>query len=227
MIRTPSLLLAPLLLAACAAPASPAREQVAQTSATPTASIAPSATAPPSPAPKDTAAMNNSDPLEADSPPDPPPSGPPPFEIRLRVTAGPGLEVTVRNKSSRSQRYLHDSLLQPSRLELTSPGGRAVKPFDSREIAKFDTRVRKAMFEEIGPGEEAALYEVQITPDQHGKEIYWGPYQFSNLAPGTYRARVVWQSEIDTYFDDSNARRRVRGVWKGTVTSNEVKIRVP
>jgi hypothetical protein len=173
--------------------------------------------------------MNTCAPPDTGSPPDsnPPPSGPPPFELRLHVTAGPGLELTLRNKSSRSQRFLHDFLLQPSQLELVSPGGRAVKPFDSREIAKFDTRVREAMFEEIGPGKEAALRDEQIAPGEGGKEIAWGTYKFTKLTPGTYRARVVWKSEIDTYVDDSNAICRMPGVWKGTVTSNEVKIRVP
>jgi hypothetical protein len=254
MIRALSLLLAALLVAACAAPASPAREHAAQTSAStppslaasiapsaraptslapsataPAASIAPSATAPPSPAPTDTADVNNSDPLEAGSPPNPPWSGPPPFELRLRVTTEPDpmLEVTLRNKSSRPQRFLHDSYLQPSQLELISPRGRAIEAFDGRAAMKFDTSVHAWMFQELGPGKEAAVYYTKIVPAEGGHEVYWGPYELRNLAPGTYLARVVWRSEVDTYLDDANDSRRLRGVWKGTVTSNWVKFRIP
>jgi hypothetical protein len=144
-----------------------------------------------------------------------------PLEIRLTATKN-GVRATLRNLSSTTQTVLHDSLLQPSSLELTGPGGSVITPFDSRSIKKFDNTVRESSFTDIGAGKEIPLFDAEV---QNG-ELRWGPYQYKKLAPGTYTAKAVFHSAVDSYQDGGSTKKKA-GVWLGTVTSAPVTFQVP
>ena len=247
--RTLSTLLVPLLLAACAAGGPAPHEQAGQIgSRSREASPGQRATVLPPPAahdasppPSASASPDKSPPTDAGASPDssPPPRASAPltdsppsnvpalFEIRLRVTKAPELELhaTLHNKSNRAQPCFFDNARQPSELELIGPGGRAIEPFDERATAYYDPMVHDWMFRTLGAGEDVELGWTRLGHRDEGSAIIqWGLYRFTNLAPGIYRARVVWRSEVDTCYDDRQVHRRVPDVWIGSVTSNTVQL---
>ena len=156
-----------------------------------------------------------------------PPSGGKPvntaavYEIRLESPAPGALRATLRNTSGAVQHVLHDAYRQPSSLQLVDAGGRAVEAFDTRTVKKFDATVVREQFTDLGPGREVVLFDEKVTSGDRGKKLRWGPYEL------TVGARVVWKSAVDTYDDGAGGHLKLGGVWLGSVTSNEVDLRVP
>ncbi|MFO0756451.1 MAG: hypothetical protein U0359_08165 [Byssovorax sp.] len=205
------------------APSAPPASAVTVSSAPPPAESAPTAAASPSAPP--------AAPAVSDPDPDAPPDTKTPFELRLRVDKSddaPMLVLTLRNVSPRVQRYLHDCLLQPSTLTLRSPSGAALTAFDGRTTMKFDNTVYRRSFSDIAPGGEVELVQAFPSPDDPGSELTFCSFRFSKLRVGTYRAKAVWKSAQNTYFDKpSRSTKKLGAVWLGTLTSNEVSFKIP
>lgn len=148
-----------------------------------------------------------------------------PFDIVLEV-AGDTLRAAIVNRSSSEQTMLHDPYVQPARLVLRDKRGRNVEPFDTRSVKKYDNAVHAWMYETLAPSGRRVLVEAAIERDaKRTYRIAWGPYIFEGLAAGPYRAHVVWESEHDTWTDDG-VSGEVEDVWKGTVVSNEVGLKL-
>ncbi|MDR3702951.1 MAG: hypothetical protein P4L56_25115 [Candidatus Sulfopaludibacter sp.] len=148
-----------------------------------------------------------------------------PWELRLSVAGGVKLRAVLHNRTQTRQTYLYDSDLQPLELVLTAPSGQQIEPFDSRSAAKFDNTIYREMYRQAGPDSDVTLTEASVGP---GHSLQWGPFQFTNLAAGVYRAAAAWHSRTNQYYDPKAKRTAVlKDVWMGTVTSNTVEIHVP
>lgn len=145
-----------------------------------------------------------------------------PFEIALVASQGM-LRATIKNVSSSPQPLLHNTDLQPSSLALTAPDGTHPAPFDARSIKKFDNTVHAESFTGIAAGQQTRLFEERVKKG----ELTWGPYRWTKLPAGAYKARVVFVSAIDSYKDDTGKQLRHPGVWLGCVESNAVEFSVP
>ncbi len=146
-----------------------------------------------------------------------------PWELRLSI-AGTKLSAVLHNRTQTRQTYFYDSDLQPVELMLTGASGQRIEPFDSRSTAKFDNTVYREMYRQAAPDGDVTLTEASVAPD---RSLQWGPFQFTNLAAGDYRAHAVWRSQTNQYYDPKGKRTGVlKDVWMGTVTSNTVEIHV-
>jgi len=146
-----------------------------------------------------------------------------PWELRLSI-AGSKLSAVLHNRTGARQTYLYDADLQPVELTLTAASGERIEPFDERSAAKFDNTVYREMYRQAAPRADVALMEAAVAPD---RSLRWGPFQFTNLAPGVYHAYAVWRSKTNQYYDPKAKRTAVlKDVWLGSITSNTIEIQV-
>lgn len=153
-----------------------------------------------------------------------------PLELRLAFGAGPGLVAEIANLSKVPQSYLHDSFHQPSRLVLKSADGKTLKPFDSRAIMKRSNVLEADMYDSVEPGEADTLLDETFTASDDGTtwELSWGPFRYEGLVPGKYKAKVTWKSLKDSWSDsEAGTTGRVKGLWKGTLKSQELAFELP
>jgi len=149
-----------------------------------------------------------------------------PFEIRLTVR-GSNLEAVLVNRSSEKHLLLHDARLQVSTLELVPPIGGPPKPYDSRLISKYDTKLYCHLFVPLRPGTKFKLGSAQFQKKREGFTGQWGPYIFDEVPAGEYKARVIWHNERDACYDESIQKmRKLPDVWRGMVRSNQVTLRL-
>jgi hypothetical protein len=135
---------------------------------------------------------------------------------------------TLHNGTDRSFWILHDTYLQPSRLEVTQPDGTIAAAFDTRATKKFDATIRKENFRQIEPNSELALFDLRVTPQGDAFELRWGPYRIGPLPPGSYQATVIWEARETQYFDDASGKKKtLEGAFVGTVRSPAVPLRLP
>jgi len=147
-----------------------------------------------------------------------------PWELRLSVTDGIKLRVGLHNRSRTAQVYLYDFNIQPTELILIAPSGKRIEPFDSRSLEKFDNTVYREMYRQAAPGSDVILTEASL---ESGSNLRWGPFEFTNLPAGAYRAQAVWHSKTNHYYDPKSKRTGVvKDVWLGAVTSNTVEVTV-
>lgn len=151
---------------------------------------------------------------------------PAPFVITLTQTQERELRAIIKNQSTEPQMVLHDSDLQPSILMLTVQG-KEVPSFDSRSIKKFDNTVYRSSYTTLPPEGELELGRAQFKASGRTYQVRWGPYQFDQLAPGHYKARVGFKSDRDEWVDDDTEERGKHQLWKGMVLSNEVEVHLP
>lgn len=138
-----------------------------------------------------------------------------------------GLEARLHNRSNASVWLLLDADLQPSRLTLTGPNGRTAQPFDERTRRKFDTSVSDAMYTEIAAGSSVVLASESFELSSGTYELKWGPYLFSELPPGSWRAQVELESKITWVTKGGQEQPAQHRVWKGKLQSNELTITLP
>src|SRR5262245_335211 len=111
-----------------------------------------------------------------------------PWELRLSAADGVRLRAVLYNRTKTPQTYLYHSKIQPTELVLTAQSGERVEPFDTRAEAKFDNTVYREMFRQAAPSSDVTLTEASVESD---RTLRWGPFLFTNLAPGVYRATAV------------------------------------
>lgn len=150
-----------------------------------------------------------------------------PLEIRTSLDRGPTLKASLRNRSSATQWVLHDLRLQPSELALIDANGGVVPSRDARDAMKFDNTVRRDSYKPLAPGASLDLFQAKAVKKDGRYQMEWGPYRFSGLAPGPYRARVRWTSAHRDVVEEDGSVREMNGVWLGTVTSAEFTVRLP
>jgi hypothetical protein len=148
-----------------------------------------------------------------------------PFEIRLTVS-GTELRAMLVNTSPSRQVLIHDAHLQPATLELISATGSEHKPYDSRTIMKIDATPYCKLFPTLAPGKKLELGSVRFGKSRDGYKGQWGPFNFEELPPGDYLARVSWLSERAQCLDENPPRqmRKLPTVWRGIVRSNQVTL---
>jgi hypothetical protein len=150
-----------------------------------------------------------------------------PFEIRL-TGSGDELRAVFINKSSTEQKLLYDPNIQASALELVPAIGSRPKPYDSRLIKKVDNTPYCYLFMTLAPGKKLVFVSGRFRKTRDGYAGQWGPFNFDEVAPGKYTARVIWTSEREQCFDQSTGKmRKLPGIWKGLVWSNEAELRLP
>lgn len=136
--------------------------------------------------------------------------------------------ATLRNHSDRAFWILHDSYLQPSRLEVTQADGSLAPSFDTRATKKFDNTVRKSAFRRLDPGGELPLFQLSVSETDSAYELRWGPYRIGPLPRGKYSAAVVWEAHETHYFDEESQKKRaLDGAFVGTVRSATVAFDLP
>jgi hypothetical protein len=127
---------------------------------------------------------------------------------------------TLRNGTGRAYSVLHDSNLQPSRLEVTDAQGKVAPVFDQRSIMKFDNTVRKEAFVRIESGAELPLFPLRINPREDRFELGWGPFLIGPLPVGHYTGTVIFEAREEHYFDEATrTKKRLGDAWVGTVRS--------
>jgi len=150
-----------------------------------------------------------------------------PFEIRL-IAKGPELKAMLVSRSAAEQPLLHDAHLQAATLELVSSVGIGPKPYDSRLIMKYDTKPYCQLFQTLSPGKKLELGSVRFQKARDGYAGQWGPFNFEEVPPGDYQARVTWHSDRGQCFDESiRQMRKVPSLWRGMVRSNQVTLHLP
>ncbi len=151
-----------------------------------------------------------------------------PMRIQLSSAGRHGLKAVLENCSSHEQTVLHNDRLQPCKLVLVDSAGKEVPSFDTRSIEKFDNTVYRSMYVTLPDREKIVLHDVRFTKEKKdGFELFWNPYQFEHLKPGIYRAYVTWHSSEDSWTDsETGGGGMLEGVWKGTITSNSVTVRL-
>ena len=148
-----------------------------------------------------------------------------PFELVLVAGDGPSLRVLLRNATVTDQWILHDDVAQPSSLVLLDAKGKPVAASDERQGAKPVEGVSKKDFLAVSSGGAVTLREEPFVADGARYQLHWGPYVFTGVPPGDYRARAVMTSAADTWTDRKTHQRGViKGLWKGKLESNEVRI---
>ncbi len=132
------------------------------------------------------------------------------------------------NHSGAAALVLHDALLQPSRLELSSADGKPLAPEDTRAVKKFDQNAYEESFQSVPAGGELALFELEVTASGDSFELAWGPFRFHAVPRGHYRARVSFESVRKEYVDPETRRsRELPGVWLGSAKSSLVTLSIP
>lgn len=167
------------------------------------------------------------------------PSANAPFEITLSL-AGRTIVAVIRNCSPAPQKLLYDIWLQPSTLILTDRSGQEVRAFDEREVMKYDNTVFCRRFATLPPGKEMPLGESRTNIAGRAGDflLYWAEFTFTNLKPGYYTAKVVWESRIDECINLGSRSDIVKhkgplpivkmgNIWKGKVVSNEIEAHLP
>lgn len=149
------------------------------------------------------------------------------IDVQLSFSGDSLLQARATNTGSAPIRFVHQSGLQPSRLVLRDGRGVEIRPFDNREISKFDRTVYDHSFLTLDPGEETDLgYAIFVQLGSGTYRAAWGPFEFENVQPGEYSARVVFASRIDAP-TDSPERTPIAGVWTGTAESRMLRVRLP
>jgi hypothetical protein len=147
-----------------------------------------------------------------------------PFEIHL-TPSGSELKAVFVNRSSSEQKLLQEGHLQATTLELISSTGSTHKPYDSRLIKKYDTTPYCYLFQTLAPGKKRVLASVRFRKARDGYAGEWGPFNFEEIPPGDYQARVTWLSERTQCFDEGTRQmRKLPSVWRGVVHSNQVTL---
>jgi len=150
-----------------------------------------------------------------------------PFEIRL-IANGPALEAVLISHSPSAQKLLHNAHMQPATLELIASTGSRHKPFDPRKLMKVDTTPYCHLFQTLAPHSKLELSAVSFRRSRDGYEGQWGPFNFEELPPGDYQARVTWLSERGECVEENPRQtRKLPGVWRGVVHSNQVTLHLP
>jgi hypothetical protein len=151
-----------------------------------------------------------------------------PLEIHL-IASDSLLKAVLVNRSSSEQKLLCGPRLQASTLELfsTTTGSRP-KPYDSRKIGKFDATPYCHLFQTIEAGKKMLLAAVHFRKSRDGYSGAWGPFNFDELPPGDYQARVTWLSERSQCLDDGTGKMsRLPSIWRGVIQSNQVTLHLP
>jgi hypothetical protein len=143
----------------------------------------------------------------------------------LVATEGPSLRAVLRNASVSEQWVLHDDVLQPSSLVLFDALGNQLTGVDERSNKTMDNTIAKSAYRPVASGSALTLRDQPFVAEGGQYSLRWGPYVFSGVAPGVYRARAVLKSVADQWTDKQTLKRGVmKGLWKGTLESNEVNI---
>jgi len=151
-----------------------------------------------------------------------------PFDIRLRATAGPSLTAHLINVSPKSQIALHDLDLQPSEPRLIDEKGAAIHFVDRRQLKKYDTTPYRYLYKSLAVREEFPLLERKFEPQNGAYHFEWGPFGVDGLAPGAYRAKIIWKSALDSWVDSETGNTgKWRDIWLGEIHSNEVSLQLP
>src|SRR5262249_20494378 len=105
--------------------------------------------------------------------------------------------------------------------------GKTLVPFDERTRQKFDRTVHEVDFEKLAPGEEMQLGEEvfeRVSPGLY--TLRWGPFRFREIPAGRWRVHVIFESRIDRGVEYTGRSGLVPNVWKVSVQSNTVEIRL-
>jgi hypothetical protein len=150
-----------------------------------------------------------------------------PFEIRL-TAIGPDLKAVIVNRSPSEQMLLHGPHLQLATLELISSTGSVHKPYDSRLMMKYDATPYCGLFRTVAPKKKIELGSISFRQSRDGFSGQLGPFNFDELPPGDYQARVTWLSERSQCLDEATRKmRKLPTVWRGVVHSNQVTLHLP
>ncbi|GEM_PF-2690264 len=151
-----------------------------------------------------------------------------PFELHLFAAHGTRIWVELVNITRSPQIYLQDGVHQPCRLLLKSSRGTVKQPVDNRRFKKPSTALEPEIYKTLEPGGVDTLQAEDFIPSEGDYELIWGPFHFHDLAPGKYRATVVWKSAIDRWTDAQTGKTgHEKGVWMGEVRSKEVELDLP
>ena len=134
------------------------------------------------------------------------------------------LRVGIRNESAVDQWVLSNYFLQPPELFLVDAQGKEIRGDDLRALKEYDPTPYRGYYTQLKPGQEAGLAAASI--EKNGstrKDLRWHSYVFKNLPVGKYRARAVWASTEDRWFEKGGHKHgRFKNIWKGTLESNVV-----
>jgi len=152
-----------------------------------------------------------------------------PWDLRLEQSGPLELRLLLRNTSGQPQTFLHHAELQPSVLRIRSASGASIEPSDTRARAKFDVTVYRGYYRTLDPGADAILGQATFQLDPaDGYYVFWDPFQFHGMAPGTYRIFATWTSAKDRWEEpDEHASGTIAGIWKGEAASNTIEVRLP
>jgi hypothetical protein len=150
------------------------------------------------------------------------------LELVLAVTEGPGLRVELVNRSSSVQRYCHDTFWQSCDITVTDKSGHLMDCDDRRTRMMPDSPISQYAFGSLQPGERTELQDGQFNRSgSDGYDLTWGHCVFYKIPPGAYLAVGMMECQRDSWADKDRKWYTENGVWKGTLRSNEAKVKLP
>jgi hypothetical protein len=149
------------------------------------------------------------------------------IELRLftRQQHGPQLRLTAKNCTAKTLKLLHDSQLQPSRLDFKT---KVKAPFDERSREKYDTTIWARSFTALDPGQERVLVDETLRREGEAYNLSWGPFRYEAIPLGKQKVRVVLDAWVDSAVDEeTNQKVKVDNAAVGSFKSNEVTVALP
>jgi hypothetical protein len=151
------------------------------------------------------------------------------LESRLDPIEGPdpAYVAVIKNVSPDPRRILVDAHVQPVKLLLFDRLGAEVPSEDRRAIEDYFIRDMSGLVETLAPG--AKIFPVRLGRSRQGQayRVQWGTWTFPRVFPGTYRARLVWESAVKSYPDKNGKEVPFEGLWLGKLESKEIDIVFP
>jgi hypothetical protein len=151
-----------------------------------------------------------------------------PFQLVLETLTPLGLQTRLVNGSSTAQKYCYDSFWQSCDLVLTTKAGEVVHAYDRRTIMMPSTPISQYAFGRLGPGETEILQSGQFEKlEKTGYQLRWGHTTFQELPPGTYCIVAQMECQRDSWADKDRKWYTEDDIWKGSLTSERIKINLP
>jgi hypothetical protein len=110
-------------------------------------------------------------------------------------------------------------------------GARPLRAFDERSRMKFDNTLCKRLYRQLAPGASVTLLEGRVRRAGAIHELRWGPFTLDPKA-GSYRAKLVFEHRARSWTqggrgDPARKRGTFTAIYLGTLTSNEITLRLP
>jgi len=98
---------------------------------------------------------------------------------------------------------------------------------DLRTIAKYLSSDFEQSIKTLAPGQEIFLARLNHHKTEGHYEANCGTYKFHNIPPGTYWARLIWESTMNTYNNKDGKEIPIENIWLDRFESGPTEVIFP